>query len=88
MFRSRLKTRVTAVNDRTLAALMKAAAKRIDGPPRAFPGSTRLEGVFLLQTNNVLEVYKTPEGKLSGYLFNNLDVWLTYEPVPAPDTFL
>lgn len=86
-FLSRNKPRVSSISDRSIGALMKAALKRIDAKPRAFPGSERLEGIFFLQGNNILEVYKTPDGKLSGFLFCTIDAWLNYDANPDPSTF-
>jgi hypothetical protein len=58
---------------------MTSVGRKIDAPGqiREEKGLSR-DGVYLLPTNNVLEAFVDAEGKPRGYLFNNLDVWISF----------
>jgi hypothetical protein len=76
------------VGERTVLALVKGPHKLLDGPPKARDDASEVEGIYFLSTNRVLEVYKAKDGTLSGFLFCNLDTWLSFDPEPDPETFL
>lgn len=79
-FKVRSKKRLTLVDDPTLLNLMKVVGKAIQQPGQITPepGET-LIGVFLLPTNNVVEILVTATGQEKGHVFANLDVWMNHK---------
>lgn len=80
-FKARSKKRYSLVTDENFISLMKAVGKPIVGPSRSVDkarGETLL-GVYLLPTNNVIEIIKDAENKEKAVLFNNIDVWVSFE---------
>ncbi len=75
----RSKKRFAPIADRALLDLMKASGQRLVAAPRlAAEGGGALVGIYALPTNNVVEIYIAPDGSEVGYLFCNLDVWMTF----------
>jgi hypothetical protein len=77
--KAKTKKRFSVIVDASLLSLMTAVGRKIDAPRRVpNEDGLALDGVYLLPTNNVLEAFVDAEGKPRGYLFNNLDVWISY----------
>lgn len=79
--KARTKKRFSLVIDENMINLMKTVGKKIPGASRGVDPSKGqvLFGVFLLPTNNVIEIYREPSGEERAILFNNIDVWLSFE---------
>lgn len=77
--KAKTKKRFSVIDDASVLSLMTTVGRKIDAPGRirAEDGLV-LDGVYLLPTNNVLETFVDAEGKPRGYLFNNLDVWISH----------
>ncbi len=77
--KAKSKKRVSVVLDEALLNLMKVVGKEIQGSPqsKAEKGEI-LVGIFVLPTNNVVEIYRTSGGPEKGHVFANLDVWMNY----------
>jgi hypothetical protein len=77
--RCRAKRRFTVVDDQDLVSLMRSVGRPLQGASRmeTVTGAPA-EGIYALPTNNVLEIYSANDGRITGYLFNNLDVWMTF----------
>lgn len=60
---------------------MKVVGKKLTGSSRGVDESKGqiLYGIFLLPTNNVIEIYRDPSGEERAILFNNVDVWMSFE---------
>ena len=77
--KAKTKKRFSMVADASLLNLMKTVGRKLQGPAQMRDEDPKtLDGIYLLPTNNILEVYVDPDGKTRGYLFNNLDVWMSY----------
>ncbi len=77
--KAKSKKRVSVVTDEALLNLMKVVGKALQGPPKSNPEKGEgLIGIFVLPTNNVVEIYRTPGGQEKGLVFANLDVWMNY----------
>lgn len=73
------KKRFTLVHDVALLNLMKTVGRETKFTAKVTQeAAVNLDGVFLLPTNNIVEIYQENGQAVRGYLFNNLDVWLTY----------
>jgi len=85
--RARGKKRYSVLVDRELMAMMCSVGQAIeegDGREKSArrpAGATgRLVGIWVLPTNNVLELYRGLDGSEIGYLFTSLDVWMSFPP--------
>ncbi len=81
LVKARGKKRYTLVADEKLIDLMKVVGKKIDGKSRGVDPSKgqQLFGIFILPTNNVIEIFKDSSGSEQALLFNNIDVWMSFE---------
>ena len=82
---AKAKPRFALVDDASLLEMMRQAGVALSERPRR-AGATHGEliGVFALPTNNVLELYRRPDGQEVGILFTSLDVWMTYDDALDP----
>jgi hypothetical protein len=79
-YQVRSKKRYTPLNDRALLELVKTAGIPLAGTPRlAALAGGKLVGIYVLPSNNVVEIYAAADGSGdTGYLFPSLDVWMTF----------
>ena len=79
--KARNKKRYSLVSDENLINLMKVVGKAIEGTGRGIDRSCgqTLVGIFVLPTNNVIEIFKEASGTEKALLFNNVDVWMSFE---------
>lgn len=77
--KAKTKKRYSLVDDPSLLNLMTNVGRKTNlaAQVRDAAGMT-LEGVYVLPTNNILELFVDSQGKQRGYLFNNLDVWISF----------
>ena len=77
--KAKSKKRLSLVVDESLLNLMKVVGKPLQFPAQApaAPDET-LVGIFMLPTNNVVEIYRTRDGQEKGHVFANLDVWMNF----------
>jgi hypothetical protein len=80
--KARRKKRYSLVTDENFITLMKAVGKRIESPGRSVNESRgeKLLGVYILPTNNVIEIFTDADANEKAVLFNNIDVWISFEP--------
>lgn len=84
-FRATVKTprkkRFSLVNDENFITLMKAVGRRFSDEGRSVDKSKgeTLLGVYVLPTNNVIEIIKDADNNEFAVLFNNIDVWMSFE---------
>lgn len=77
--RCKSKKRITLTFDGSLLELMQAVGTRLKAEPRmreSEPGI--LVGIFAIQGSNVVEIFQRDGGQLVGYVFVNLDVWISH----------
>lgn len=78
-FRARGKKRMTVIEDQTLLDMMRKVGRRLTVNVVARSGGAgELQGAFMLPNNNVVEIFKVASGTEKGYVFANLDVWMSY----------
>jgi hypothetical protein len=77
--KAKSKKRLSLVVDPSLLNLMKVVGKALVSLPRtkAAKGET-LVGIFVLPTNNVVEIFQDADGEEKGHVFASLDVWMNY----------
>ena len=79
-FRARGKKRMTVVEDQTLLDMMRKVGRPLTINVVAHSGGAgELLGAFMLPNNNVVEILKVSDGTEKGYVFANLDVWMTFD---------
>ena len=81
LVKARGKKRYSLVADENLINLMKVVGKKIEGKSRGIDVAKgqQLFGIFVLPTNNVIEIFKDSTGSEQALLFNNIDVWMSFE---------
>ncbi len=81
LVKARSKKRYSLVDDENLINLMKVVGRKIEGNSRGVDAAKgqRLFGIFILPTNNVIEIFKDSSGNEQALLFNNIDVWMSFE---------
>jgi len=81
LVKAQSKKRYSIVADENLINLMKVVGKKIEGKSRGVDASKgqHLFGIFVLPTNNVIEVFRDSTGREHAILFNNIDVWMSFE---------
>lgn len=60
---------------------MKVVGKKVEGKSRGVDTAKgqQLFGIFVLPTNNIIEIFKDASGSEQALLFNNIDVWMSFE---------
>ncbi len=81
LVKARGKKRYSLVSDESLINLMKVVGKKIEGKSRGVDPAKgqQLFGIFILPTNNVIEIFKDARGTELAILYNNIDVWMSFE---------
>ena len=82
--KAKTKKRYSLIDDASLLTLMVTVGRKTELTPQMREAADMsLEGIYLLPTNNILELFVDQSGKQRGYLFNNIDVWLSFNQSDA-----
>lgn len=77
--KAKSKKRLSLVVDEALLSLMKVVGKALKSGSHMKPvAGESLIGIYVLPTNNVVEIFQTADGHEKGHVFANLDVWMNY----------
>lgn len=81
-FKCRYKARCVCIEDSSIIEAMVSSGRRFAGEARAQAGfkDAAFAGIFLLPTNNVMELYKAKGSHPVAIVFSGLDVWLSFAP--------
>lgn len=81
-FRAGHKARCIEVADPAFVNMVRGNGKLIEGkghfPPGVTAGVDRLQAIYSLPTNAVLEIYLLPDGNEKAWLYLSLDIWLNF----------
>ena len=77
--KAKSKKRVSVVDDAELLNLMKVVGKALKSTAQIGPASgEQLIGIYVLPSNNVVEIYRDADGWEKGHVFASLDVWMNF----------